>query len=66
MHLIKTQKGSQFYKFHSNSEVATACLTYNVPKINDKAVEILQIAYIDNPIHNIIVEFVYLKNLNEE
>lgn len=66
MHLIKTQKGSQFYRFHSNSEVATACLTYNVPKINDEEVEILQIAYIDNPTHNIIVEFIYLKNLNKE
>ncbi len=66
MHLIKTQKGSQFYKFHSNSEVATACLTCNVPKINDEEVDILQIAYIDNPTHNIIVEFVYLKNQNKE
>ena len=38
MHLIKTQKGSQFYRFHSNSEVATECLTCNVPKINDEEV----------------------------
>lgn len=66
MHLIKTQKGSQFYIFHSNSEVAASCLTHKVPKINDKEVEVLQIAYIENSTHNMIVEFVYLENQNKE
>lgn len=59
MHLIKTQEGSQFYRFHDNSEVAEKCLTYKIPRINDKEVEILQIAYVQSVKYNVLVEFVY-------
>jgi len=59
MHLIKTQEGSQFYVFHDNSPVADMCLTYHTPKINNREVEILQIAYVQSVKYNVLVEFVY-------
>ena len=59
MHLVKTQEGSQFYRFHDISEAANECLTYKTPMINGRKVDILQIAYIEDVKYNVLVEFVY-------
>lgn len=60
MHLVKTQEGSQFYRFHDNSSVANECLTCETPKINGNKVEVLQIAYVNSEKYNVIIEFVYV------
>ena len=60
MHLMKTQEGSQFYRFHDDSSVAKECLTDGVPKINGDKVEVLQIAYVNSGKYNVIIEFVYV------
>lgn len=63
MHLIKSQDNSQFYRFHSNSEVADLCLTHKTPTIDAKEVEILQIASIDTAGYDMLIEFVYLEKI---
>lgn len=60
MHLMKTQEGSQFYRFHDSSPVAEQCLTSKTPKIDDRKVEILQIAYVESVKFNVLVEFIYV------
>lgn len=59
MLLQRTKEGSQFYRFHENSEVAKTCLTTSTPKIDGREVDILQIAYVDSKNYNIIIEFIY-------
>ena len=59
MHLIKTQEGSQFYRFSEGSNVADQCLTYKRPRIGDREIDILQIAYVQDVKYNIIIEFIY-------
>jgi hypothetical protein len=60
MHLIKTKEGSQFCMFHENSKFADECLTTNIPKLNSKEIEVLQIAYIESANNRIVIEFIYL------
>ena len=42
MLLQRTKEGSQFYRFHENSEVAKTCLTTSTPKIDGKEVVIFK------------------------
>jgi len=58
-HLSKTQEGSQFYRFHDNSEIAEKVFTSKVPMINEKKVEVLQVLYVDSSKYNVMIEFIY-------
>lgn len=60
MHLKQTTKDSQFYRFHSKSDVASEIFSSKNPSINGKDIIVLQVAIneIDQN-YNMIIEFIY-------
>lgn len=60
MHLIQTVKGSQFYRFYSNSQVADDIYSPEGPSIANKPIVVLQIASTNSVRYDTIIEFMYL------
>lgn len=60
MLLKKTKEGSQFFSFHISSDTARSILGRKTPMLNDKYINILQVAYINDEDYNMIIEFEYI------
>ena len=63
MHLIKTQEGSHFYRFHDNSSAGKEVLSSTTSKVNGRPVDVLQVAHYNSKEFNVIIEFVYKDNI---